>query len=313
MCAHCYAEARDIRFNGGEHWGKGAPRQRTSPANWREPYRWNRIATEEPSATGRLLGEGVAFAEQRPTPRVFSASLSDWLDDEVPVEWLADLLGVVHDCQNLNWLLLTKRPENWKPRLALALTTVMTHGIATDVRFARAKWVEAWLNGTPPANVWIGTSVGDQKSADTRVPLVLKIPARIRFLSCEPMLGPVEFSNVTNRSDCVQQLGKKALDGIHWVICGGESGKNARPMNPAWARRLRDQCTALGVPFFFKQWGEFAPATTHGKIVSVTCEESGCPMNPTWHKFDDGQEMVRTGKKAAGRELDGRKWDEVPA
>lgn len=303
MCAHCYAEARDIRFNGGTHWGKGAPRQRTAPGNWREPYRWNRAVTD-----ARREDPAVK------SPRVFSASLADWLDDEVPIAWLLDMLQVVHDCRNLTWLLLTKRPENWAPRIEGVLRAIeASDGWDADPAHPLTplrNWLADWfLLRKAPEHVWIGTSVGDQKSADTRLPHVISIPARVRFLSCEPLLGPIEFSNVTNRSDCVSQFGKPALGGIDWVIVGGESGANARPMHPNWARDIRAQCYTLGVKFFFKQWGEWAPAEQTDKTVSV--------KNPAWHEFGatelrPRQLMARVGKKAAGRTLDRKLWDEIP-
>jgi protein gp37 len=168
-CAHCYAEARDQRFAGGVHWGKGAARKLTSEANWREPLKWNAAA-------------------QARRPRVFCASLADWLDDEVPAEWLARLLALIHATPNLDWLLLTKRPQNWRARLQATMD---------DADFGRAEaryFVADWRDGNPPANVWLGTTVEDQARADERIPQLLAIPAKVRFLSCEPLLGPLNLS-----------------------------------------------------------------------------------------------------------------------
>lgn len=223
-CAHCYAETlMDTRY-GRVKWGAGNPRVRTSAANWKLPLRWDR--EQEVLKNDHIINV---------RPRVFCASLADWLDPEVPIEWLRDLMLWTSVTPNLDWLLLTKRPHLWHERMK-----------AVDC---------AWADGAVPANIWVGTTVEDQARADERIPALLKIPARVRFLSCEPLLGPIEFSNVTNRSDCVAQLGKPALGGIHWVIAGGESGAGARPMHPAWARSLRDQCAAVGVAFFMKQMG----------------------------------------------------------
>lgn len=110
-CAHCYAETRDKRFTGGIHWGRGAPRNRTSPSNWNEPIKWNNGAAK--------LAANCSQAFEYPSrrPRVFCASLADWLDDEVPIKWLADLLDLIRDTPNLDWLLLTKRPQNWEKRM----------------------------------------------------------------------------------------------------------------------------------------------------------------------------------------------------
>jgi protein gp37 len=219
-CAHCYAETlMDTRY-GRVKWGKGQPRQRTSAANWRKPLQWNK-ATEG--------------AKER--PRVFCASLADWLDDEVPVEWLADLLDMIRRTPSLDWLLLTKRPENWAKLMNWCFGRLMT---LTHGGNGLKEFVDAWIHDAPPRNVWIGVTVEDQQRADERIPSILSIPARVRFLSCEPLLEGVDFGN---------------LAGINWVICGGESGPKAHPMHPDWARSLRDQCAAAGVPFYMKQMG----------------------------------------------------------
>lgn len=310
-CLNCYAENRNKRFAGGKNWGKGAPRRRTSVHNWNEPCRWDREAFNQWCAA---RGKGLSFLEPR-RPRVFCASLADWLDDEVDVAWLADLLRLIRKTPHLDWLLLTKRPENWKERLDCVLDFEPV--TADEETLGLSDWILDWYNGKPPKNVWIGTSAEDQPRADLRVPLVLKIPALVRFLSCEPMLARVEFSDVTKRSDAVQQLGKKSLDGIHWVICGGESGPGARPMHPDWARSLRDQCASAGVAFFFKQWGEWCPTAakrirgkyTGGGVFMLPDGRLGC-QGDWW----DGkaEAMDKLGKKGAGRRLDGKRWNQFP-
>jgi protein gp37 len=199
-------------------------------------------------------------------------SLCDWLDAEVPIEWLADFLNLINKTPNLDWLLLTKRPENWKPQLARALTCCMTHGVVTDGRFAAAKMVEAWLNGTPPANVWIGTSIEDQKRADERIPELLKIPARVRFLSVEPLLGPVELTGLRcgscgySKADMQRHMDhhicKNPTQLIAWTIIGGESGPKARPCNIEWIRSIVEQCKSAAVPCFVKQLG--SQVVSHG-------------------------------------------------
>jgi protein gp37 len=274
-CANCYAEAHDRRFGGG-HWGKGVPRKRTSEANWRKPLKWDRDAQEN-------------------RPRVFCASLADWLDDEVPIEWLADLLGLIHSTPNLDWLLLTKRPENWLHRMALAQSITVDGNPFPTVR----KLTDKWFAGRPPANVWIGTTVEDQTRADERIPALLKIPAKVRFLSCEPLLGPVDFA----KGGCAAWMGL-----IEWVICGGESGPNARPMHPDWARTLRDQCAAACVPFFFKQWGEWIPFGMGASYMQSFKEAKLLPNGPG----ATGWPVYRVGKKLAGRQLDGREHSEFP-
>jgi protein gp37 len=192
--------------------------------------------------------------------RVFVNSMSDLFHSQVPDGFLAQVFAVMVATPWHTYQVLTKRPARMR----------------------------ALLPEVPP-NVHLGVSAEDQKHAELRIPVLLRTPAAVRFVSAEPLLGPV-----------VLRPGWLDLDaatgaGIGWVIAGGESGRTARPMRPEWPRSLRDQCQAAGVPFFFKQWGEWAPA----------------PMRPTPNGAP-GVGMVRVGKKAAGRHLDGRTWDEFP-
>ena len=255
-CANCYAENQDSRWkHTAEGWGKGKPRKRTSEANWKKPLQWNKQAKKE----------GVRY-------RVFCASLADWLDDEIPIEWLVDLLSLIRETPHLDWLLLSKRLENWKERIGDAAFYARTNGGDMSM-FCE------WGHGKPPQNVWLGTSVEDQKRADERIPHLISIPAKVRFLSCEPLLGPVDVFHTAIPERIHQDDG---LNGdIHWVIAGGESGPNARPMHPDWVRSLKDQCEGMA-SFLFKQWGAH---DEHGN---------------------------RVGKSKAGRILDGREWNEFP-
>lgn len=183
--------------------------------------------------------------------RIFSLSLGDWLDDEVPVELRAEMMKTVHDTPNCDWLPLTKRPENFDRLMEETQDYHFDHGDRNV-----AGWISDWRkHGIAPLNVWIGTSCENQQAANERLPLLLKIPAKVRFISAEPLLGPLEFSDLSGRSDVVEQLGKTALDGIHWVIAGGESGKGARPCNVEWLRGIVAQCKAAGVAAFVKQFG----------------------------------------------------------
>ncbi len=161
----------------------------------------------------------------------------------------AALWKLIEQTPSLDWLLLTKRPENAS---------------------AMVPWGNAW-----PANVWLGATVEDQERAVLRVPWLLNAPARVHFVSCEPLLSSLDLTE--------WMVGAPRID---WVIAGGESGGHARPTQPEWFRGLRDQCQQHGVRLHFKQWGEWAP--------------------------DAGGTLLRKGKKAAGRELDGHRWDEVP-
>ena len=235
-CKHCYAEALNNRWHGGENWGPGAPRQRTSNDYWRQPLKWNREAAEAYNAWSihsQLHGGGPHYPEPQ-RPRVFCASLADWLDHEWKTEIRKELFDLIEATPFLDWLLLTKRPESWSARLHEAMA-------AGSIFAAR------WLNGEVPANIWVGTSIGTQFAADERIPKLLEIPSRIRFLSCEPLLENVSLGLLRSPAG-----GRGYID---WVICGGESGPCAREMRIEWARSLRDQCRAAGVPFFMKQLG----------------------------------------------------------
>jgi protein gp37 len=275
-CDHCYAEAWQARFAGAQgvtRWGPGAQRGRTTPANWRKPLAWN-------AHSGRFL------AEHGRRQRVFCSSLADVFDNEVDPAWRADLFRLIEDTPQLDWLLLTKRIGN-------------VGRMMVDVA-ASLFWMDHLGECYLPPNVWLGATVVNQAEVDRDVPKLLKVPARVRFLSVEPMLGPISFEGLfasQNPND-----GTNALEDLSWVICGGESGPHARPMSPDWARSLRDQCQAVGVPFLFKQWGEWLPMLGQAEGVPVGRKTT----------TDDGWVMGWAGKKAAGRMLDGQTHDGFP-
>lgn len=358
-CANCYAAAMDKRFGGG-HWGKGAPRRRTSAANWRQPLRWNKkTAYDCPACGSTFLQETSAmkgmywecdcsctgtYCTQR-RPRVFCASMADWLDDEVPIEWLADLLDLIRRTPNLDWQLLTKRPEDWRGRMLDAEVWARDNTAEDDRSSLLARWIGLWRMSRepggppPPHNVWIGTTVEDQARADERIPHLLQIPARVRFLSCEPLLGPVDLESMwidsIHADAAVRPLsGYVSSDGcyqpwtdkrhrLHWVICGGESGPGARPMHPDWARSLRDQCKADGVPFFFKQWGQWGPLPDDADpdeepwcdaiFGEFHTEQSGFGFVEGCRCKEGTMQLFRRGKKAARRLLDGVEHHGFPA
>jgi len=235
-CAHCYAEARNKRWAAGVNWGKGAPRRRTSLKNWMEPFKWD----AEAGRAAAIVINGTTPAPT-PRPRVFCASLADVFDDEVAIDWLGDLMDMIRLTVHLDWLLLTKRPQNIRPRLE-ALINPTTYPTQTELARvgARRQWLHEWMTlENAPRNVWLGTSVENQDAADERILKLLEVPAQIHFLSCEPLLGLVN----------------KLPEGIDWVICGGESGAGARPMEEEWAYQLRLLCDAIGIAFFMKQMG----------------------------------------------------------
>lgn len=230
-CFHCYAESQNNRFNGGLNWGAGAPRRRTTAANWKLPLRWDREANVDEKLAAFFDQSG---APRR--PRVFSLSLGDWLDKDVDPVWRHDMLEVIRTTPHLDWLLLTKRPENFH-RMIL---NVYEHAASLDLR----SWAWDWIYAKPPANVWIGASAEDQENFEKRTKILETIPARVRFLSCEPMLGQIDLRQIGGTGKIVD-----------WIICGGESGPSARRMEIPWARELRRQCLEDGIAFFMKQLG----------------------------------------------------------
>lgn len=230
-CDNCYAEGWDARFKGGR-WGAHAPRTRTK--TWGNPVKWNNQAA----------AAGVRH-------RVFCASLADVFDNHKSIEqaWRDELWALIRATPHLDWLLLTKRPQNLRKYLP------------TD-------WGRDGY-----ANVWLGTTVENQEEAGKRLWHLLDHNAAVHFVSCEPLLGPVDLTRViypgqeqTHEYDPYvaydtlrgHMIGPDdmGLNKLSWVICGGESAPDAvrRDMKPAWAKGLADQCLEASVPFLFKQW-----------------------------------------------------------
>lgn len=321
-CDHCYAEhLMDARMHKVQ-WGAGQPRRRTSADNWDLPGRWQRQA--------------VAFqAEHGRRRRVFCASLADWLDNEAPIPWLVDLLEVIRTTPDLDWLLLSKRIGNWSSRISECIGFLDEQTPAAYPLPLR-HWLCHWLDGDEaPRNVWIGSTVVNQTEADRDVPKLLRTPAAVRFLSIEPMLGPVDLQRWLWTCCGDMQPGNDhgllgqepdrccgrpdASDALHWVICGGESGAHARPMHPDWARSLRDQCAAAGVAFHFKQWGQWAPGSRDfregsavaldGRVAADGYDRATYPPGAE----GGGWTMVHRAGKAAGRLLDGVEHNGFPA
>jgi protein gp37 len=221
-CANCYAERMADRFRGGAPWGMHDEKSSKSPLTW------NRT---------------------QPGKLVFP-SMCDWLQPEVPPEMLARFMDVVQQTPNLTWMLLTKRPEAFQDRMDHAYNHIQDH--------QTARMIKLWVDLRPPTNVWVGTSVEDQQRMDERNAALLSIPAAHRFISFEPLLGPVDAADCEGGGVFkIPGTNPKSASGqgIDWVIVGGESGPGARPCNIEWIRDIRDQCASAGVPCFVKQLG----------------------------------------------------------
>lgn len=283
-CEHCYAETWSKR-TGESIWGVGAPRRKIKSA----------------VALLQRLHNDTSLSNRK----VFVQSMSDLFDTEVPIEWFREAWETIEQCDRLTVQVVTKRISVVEKRLAA---------------IGRTTW---------PKHVGLIITIVNQDEADRDVPRLLALKAKLGIpwvgLSMEPLLGPVDLRAIDlNGYEEILPLGAAWLDRlepgevegprIDWVICGGESGPGARPMHPDWARSLRDQCVAAGVAFFFKQWGEWAPAGDWYEHHPVSL-----PLR-AWTGTDwtddgsfEGEWVVRIGKKRAGRLLDGCEWNEMPA
>lgn len=303
--------------------------------------------------------------------RIFVCAHGDLFHESVPDEWIDRVFAVMALSPQHTFQVLTKRAERMhaylsrpsvEVRIGLDATGIVFDEYARNQRSQLGKGVTlkasdinpGALEKWPLPNVWLGVSVEDQRRADERIPLLLRTPAAVRWLSCEPLLGRVDLCESlgmwwNSTMQCFEGTGERfnrrgygGSLGIAWVVVGGESGPGARPMHPEWARSLRDQCVAAGVPFFFKQWGAFGPFVnedhftygdeerqSHAWVDAATALHGECwiiddddwlwsnytgspPFDENGRVLDRVAVMGRHGKKAAGRELDGRTWDEYP-
>lgn len=309
-CKNCYAEKMAYRITNIELSKYGAYSDRReyknvvqgvfSGAGWNGKTHFVKSAIDKPMRWKK--------------PRViFVCSMGDLFHEDTSFEEINAVFSVMSDNDQHIYIVLTKRPQriidfyNWKSSFGVP-------------------WV-------PKNNVWLGVTAENQKTANERIPELLKIPAAVRFVSVEPMLGPVDLQQVTYQKLKNWIQNNETQYGLDWVICGGESGPGARPIHPDWARSLRDQCQATEVPFFFKQWGEWLPwefdaqppfinsqneQSIDSNGINIYNTETG-ETNPKW---DDGLWTVpenlspccfeKVGKKAAGNLLDGERWEQYP-
>jgi protein gp37 len=264
-CQNCYAKRMAKRLAGRCGYPKDDPfRVTLHPERLKEPMHW------------------------RKPEKIFVCSMADLFHNDVPFDFIQKVFDVMVMAKQHTFLLLTKRPQKmnvFMKRLMAQRNDFVESLKDINIRRPARKWAEQ-----PPRNVWLGVTAENQDQADERVPILLQIPAAKRFVSVEPMLGPVDLTNikpdkylnmnvlegygVSKKSHC-QSIPNAYCNKIDWVICGGETGPNARPMHPDWARLLRDQCVAAGVPFFFKQ-------------------------------------MMIDGRMTKMPQLDGRVWNELP-
>lgn len=289
-CDHCYAEAWAQRFDEGL-WGAGVPRRKVKSAM--------------PTLAKLQRGAERWEAQHGRRRRVFLQSMSDLFDKEVPDEWFAEAWTGIELASRLELQIVTKRISFVEKRLA---------------------------GRTWPQHAGLIISVVNQEEADRDIPRLLDLKSRLGIpwvgLSMEPLLGPVDVIKVLARwQDATPYSGRKGIKLgsllLDWVIVGGESGPSARPMHPDWARSLRDQCAAAGVPFMFKQWGEWAPG--ENCMLAVTRTETGASWwNNEWHfedftpriaaelHADDEPDLWKVGKRYTLRKLDGVEHNGFP-
>ena len=301
---------------------------------------WNPCASRAIESESRRAGAADLTAPLRWRKSYTVAVGADLFHKDVPDEYIARVFAVMALAPQHTFQVLTKRHG----RMRSLLSSVRWE----DMLIGTGMWPIDYDPAAPLPNVWLGVSVEDQKTADLRIPALLDTPAAVRWLSCEPLLGPVDLRGLMQCFHCktTHRFGTCGIYGrplpygvlskrhIDWIVVGGESGPRARPMHPDWARLLRDQCEVAGVPFLFKQWGEWAPdecvdsdgARHVGRKPeandpkSLVMHPAGMtaltPTNPfdpwerghpNWHTV-----MRRVGKHVAGRELDGRTHDEYP-
>ena len=280
---------------------------------------------------------------------IFVCAHGDLFAEQVPDAWIDQVFAIMALCPQHSFQVLTKRPARMRAylgdaRFELRLNGIIWSTLGTKVG-SKIHHGGNWRAKLPLPNVWLGTSVEDQKRADERIPELLATPAAVRFISAEPLLGPVDVrkfmwpvharwpgqfnspqaaisagAEVTYHLQALVSAHARFLD---WVIVGGESGVGARPMHPDWARSLRDQCAAAGVAYFFKQWGAWSPGeNTTGP--SAASERGAWRTDDGWHyrdvgrreseamHHDDAPDLWRLGRKAAGRLLDGVEHNAMP-
>ena len=324
-CKNCYAEREWVRLSHNPktvYFGRKFTDVSCHPERLDHPLRWTR-------------------------PRmIFVNSMSDLFHDDVPYDFILDIFMVMAAASEHTFQVLTKRPERMRQFMSHITQNPMPNDV-WEASLNRARWfddadgmhdfiLQQIKRGFP--NVWLGVSIEDQETADLRIPILLDTPAAIRWISAEPLLGPVDLERTLwfaphdghlehrvdvlrggywNRAPHIMGAPSAGIGDpkggftnhsdmpstLDWVVVGGESGHKARPMHPDWVRSLRDQCGTAGVPFLFKQWGEWCPSDQpHMEAI----------LSGTDAIYDKPDTMRRVGKKSAGRLLDAKLWDNYP-
>ena len=337
-CRHCYAAHLITSW----------------PAIGNHPSRVG-LARKNAAGESKFTGEVRFNAEWLTQPlhwkkprRIFVCAHGDLFHPSVPDDWIDQVFAVMALAPQHTFQVLTKRPERAREYLTKLFVEVDEWDRIEQAALCLGATVDQAVEAgnlfdKPLPNVWLGTSISDQASADLRIPQLLATPAAVRFVSTEPLLGPVDLTLdglvclpcpnadgaiidwTTGQTECCSHCDYTGVGsewGIDWVIVGGESGPHARPMHPDWARSLRDQCVTAGVPFLFKQWGEWISTYDRNRDDP---DWRNIPKPGDWDKKrwlnlaggqgfhgDNLNMMRRIGKRAAGRMLDGQEWSQFP-
>jgi protein gp37 len=316
-CANCYAMKQAGRMLDG---------------NPKTPHY---AGTTQPSKAGAVWTGKLALAPEKTLlaplrwskpAMIFVNSMGDLFHESVPDEWIMQAFAVMQIAHRHTFQVLTKRADRMRawmsaPNREEELNAAI-HALGLKLELGGAVFAEIALGKPvrfpwPAPHIWLGVSAEDQKRADERIPHLLETPAAVRFVSAEPLLGAIELYKdglwFGPQIDDQMESNRVKLD---WIIVGGESGRDARPMHPDWARSIRDQCAAAGVPYFFKQWGEWISAAAPGHS-----DETGVLMPDgeflrgrrvlDWSS-EEGWIVKRLGKARAGRLLDGATHDGMP-
>ena len=323
-CAACYSSALNGRFGTGLPYNDASVK---AVEHFIDEKELKHILTFRPKGP---------FKNGQSRPKVFPFDMTDLFGEWVPFETIDRMFAAFALRPDVDFMVLTKRAE----RMAEYLNDLWPDIMASDPKRVVSQEVKAAIREWPLPNVWLGVSCEDQKRADERIPHLLRCPAAVRFLSVEPMLGPVDLKgHFVACPHCLSGMKDITGDGgydffgmyeggtcdrcdgegraIHQVIVGGESGPGARPLHPDWARSIRDQCQAAGVSFFFKQWGAWVPSAAkpiRGNHTGggIFLKRDGCYGDQGAWWDGNAEALDKVGKKQAGRLLDGREWNEMP-
>lgn len=306
-CENCYAERMSARFSGPGQPYVGLTRMTQGGPRW----------TGEIRLVPEALDQPLRWKKPR---RIFVNSMSDLFHEGVPTEFIDQIFAVMALAPQHSYQVLTKRPARMYSYLETGeCCTRWRRALASSLRAVGPERFPERLHPLP--NLQLGVSVENQPTAEERIPSLLKTPAAVRFVSYEPALGAIDFGPWMGETTCQKREDKRHCEhwydgdrpccacgqttGLDWVIAGGESGPGARPSHPDWFRQVRDSCVAAGVPFHFKQWGAWVPGYSHNPDRQIVRSTPGVgDDNWVW--------MQKVDKKAAGRLLDGREWQEFP-